>query len=81
MFKRIFYGPGDWLATCSTARQRRAAATWVLIFWIFPGLPMWLWLRNAIWFIGLMSIIALWLSAWAMVGTETPVEEEKDKKE
>lgn len=72
----MFYGPGDWLAARFSARDRRAAAAWVLILWVFPGTPVWLLLRGALWFVGLMSIVALWLSAWAMVSGETPVEAE-----
>src|SRR4051812_17240860 len=52
MISRIFYAPGDWLAQRSSARQRRALAAWALIIWLFPGFPLWLYFRDALWFVG-----------------------------
>lgn len=72
-----FFGPGDWLAARTTPRARRALSAWVAIFWLGPGFGLWLWLRDALWFVGFMSVVALWLSAFAMVAAETPVEEEQ----
>jgi len=77
MISRMFYAPGDWLAERSTARQRRALAAWALIIWIFPGLPLWLYFRNTLWFVGFMSIVALWWTGWTTVAAETPVEREE----
>lgn len=74
MLAEIFYYPGDWLASNTDARQRRAAGTWAFIVWIFPGLPIWLYWRDALWFVGFMSLFALWWTGWAGIGTETPVE-------
>ena len=69
-----FYGPGDWLAERTTPRLRRAVSAWVALFWLGPGFVLWLWLRDALWFVGLMSVVALWLSGLGMVAAETPVE-------
>lgn len=71
-----FYKPADWLAHSLTARTRRAANFWLLIIWIMPGTLIWLYLRSALWFVGFMSLFALWWTGWAGVGTETPVEPE-----
>ena len=78
MIARLFYWPGDWLCEHTTARQRLAVACWVSIFWLPPGPGFWMWLfwLHALWFVGLMSIAALWLTGLAMVGTETPNKEE-----
>lgn len=76
MWARLFYGPGDWLATRTTRRQRCAVAAWLLIFSIFPGTPLWYVWRDAIWLIGAMSLVALWLALAGVVSAETPVEKE-----
>lgn len=73
----FFYGPGDWLANRTSTRSRRALGAWFLIFFIFPGIPGWYLLRNVLWFVGLMSIVALILSMWGVVSAETPVEAEE----
>lgn len=72
----LFYGPGDWLASRTSRRGRCAFATWVMILWLGPGTAAWLLLLHELWFIGWMSLVALWLSAFAMVAAETPVEHE-----
>jgi hypothetical protein len=78
---RAFYGPPDWLAHKVTARTRRAVGFWLLVLWLGPGLAAWLMLREALWFIGFMSIFAIWWTGWAGVGTETPVEPEAHREE
>lgn len=80
MLSRLFYGPGDWLAQAA-ARTRRAIAAWMLIVCLFPGVPLWLVLRNALWFVGFMSIIALVFGAWGVLSAETPVEPETVEQE
>lgn len=76
MPKEWFYLPGDYLARRFAARTRRAAGAWLLVLFVFPGIPIWYVLRNQLWLIGLMSIIALVLAQWGVVSAETPVEEE-----
>ncbi len=73
----VFYAPGDWLAHALTVRQRRAVSAWLLIVWLVPGLPIWLVLREALWFVGFMSIFALWWTGLATVAGETPAELEE----
>jgi hypothetical protein len=75
--QRIFYGPSDWLVAHTDARQRRAIGAWLFIFWVFPGLPIWLIWRNALWLVGFMSLVALWWTGWTGIGAETPVEPER----
>lgn len=78
--KNIFYWPGDWLQANTTQRQRLAVACWVSIFWLppGPGFFMWLFWIHSLWFVGLMSVVALWMTGLTMVGAETPVEKEGD---
>ena len=75
---RLFFIPGDWLAVQTSARTRRAIAAWFLIFFIVPGIPLWYVLRDALWFVGLLSIVALVLAMWGVVSAETPVEDENE---
>lgn len=77
---RLYFFPGDWLTANTTARQRLGVACWVSIFWlppVGPGFWMWLLWIKELWFVGLMSIAALWLTGLTMVGTETPVASEE----
>lgn len=76
MIHRFFYGPGDWLASHFTARQRRAVATWIAILTVFPGALTYLW-KDTIWMVWLLSIIALEFGAASWAAAETPMEEER----
>lgn len=78
MLEKIFFGPGDYLASRLSARQRRAIIAWLLILAIFPFTPItYIW-RNAIWMIWFISMIAIYLSLGGMLSAETPVEDEDD---
>lgn len=77
--KRFFYGPGDWLATRYTARQRRAVAAWLLILSVFPFTPLTYFWKDAVWMVWVLSILAIWISLATIVTGETPVEKEDDK--
>lgn len=79
MGTKIFYAPGDWLANNTNVRQRRAISAWLLIVWIMPGLPIWIFLKDALWFVGFMSLVALWWTGMTTIGTETPVEIETEE--
>lgn len=73
---RAFYGPPDWIAVHTTARDRRAINFWLLVLWLGPGLAVWVILRSALWFIGFMSIYAIWTGHLGAASAETPVEPE-----
>jgi len=66
----IYYGPGDWLASHTDARQRRAFGFWTLLFAIL-GAPFF---GRAVLFVTVLSILALIPN----VSSETPVEVEAD---
>jgi hypothetical protein len=74
---RFLYGPPDWISESLSARDRRTINFWLLILWIFPGALIWWLLKNELWFIGFMSIYAIWVSHLTAVAAETPVEEEQ----
>jgi hypothetical protein len=76
MLNRILYGPPDWLVRQTSARTRRAIGFWLLVLWAGPGTAAWLLLRQALWFVGFMSLFALWWTGWAGLAAETPVEQE-----
>jgi hypothetical protein len=70
VLSKIFYWPGDFIVEKSSARTRRAVAAWLFLF--FGG--MFIVFPNAVWLVGLMSIVAI----LALVTGETPVEKEKE---
>lgn len=73
---KIFHGPSDWLALQTSARTRRALNFWFLILWLVPGIGIWFFLKNEIWFLSFMSIYAIWVGHLSAVAAETPVEHE-----
>ena len=75
--RRIWYGPPEWIARRTTAKQRRAINFWVLVVWIIPGALIWFAMRNALWFVGFMSVWAIWVGHLSAVAAETPVEAEE----
>lgn len=71
------YVSGEWIVQRTNAQQRRMLHYWLTITWTTAGLAVWLVLRNQLWFVGLMSLYAIWiahLDGWA---AETPVESER----
>lgn len=76
---------GTWLsrlpehfAERTTARQRRALNFWLFVAWLLPGTLVWLWLRDALWFVGFMSLYAIWITHWSGYSAETPAEVEDE---
>lgn len=70
-----FYKPGDWLGGRFNARDRRALATWALILVIIQWPISYIW-KDKVWFIWVISEVALVLGLWGVVSAETPVEQE-----
>ena len=60
----------------TNAKQRRVIHYWFTILWFTVGLVLWLVLRNELWFVGFMSLYAIWITHLAGWAAETPVEEE-----
>lgn len=69
---------GEWVIDRTSARQRRIAHYWLTIIWFTVGLTLWIVLRHALWFVGFMSLYAIWITHLAGWAAETPVEREDD---
>ena len=67
---------GEWAVDKTTAQRRRTIHYWATIVWLTIGLAVWIMLRDALWFVGFMSIYAIWVSHIAGWAAETPVETE-----
>jgi hypothetical protein len=72
---RLFYGPGDWLGTRFTARQRRAIGAWCMVF-VIMTIPLRYPFRAYVSMVWAISEVALVFGLWAIVSAETPVESE-----
>ena len=67
---------GEWIVDRTSARQRRILHYWLTLLWFTVGLVLWIVLRNDLWFVGFMSLYAIWITHLAGWAAETPVEEE-----
>jgi len=70
---------GEWLVSRTSAKQRRIIHYWLTVGWLTIGSVVWLILRNALWFVGFMSLYAIWITHLAGWAAETPVEPEGDE--
>ncbi len=68
---------GDWVVDKTSARQRRRIHYWLTLLWFTVGSVVWVALRDALWFVGFMSLYAIWISHLAGWAAETPVEPEE----
>jgi hypothetical protein len=68
---------GEWVVHYTTAKQRRLLHYWFTIIWFTVGLAVWIILRNELWFVGFMSLYAIWVTHLAGWAAETPVEPEE----
>ena len=69
---------GEWVCDHTTAQQRRVVHYWLTILWFTVGLGVWIVLRDALWFVGFMSLYAIWVTHLAGWSAETPVEDEDE---
>jgi hypothetical protein len=74
---KVFYDLPDRFVLHTDARLRRAINFWLFVVWVVPGTFIWFVFKNAIWFIGFMSLYAIWSTHFGAFSAETPVEEEK----
>jgi hypothetical protein len=65
----------EWVVVKTSVAQRRAINFWLMFLWIIPGAFIWWAIRSALWFVGFMSLYAIWVSHWTNFSAETPVEE------
>ena len=68
----------DTFARTTTAKQRRAVHFWLTALWLVPGTILWLAIRDVLWFVGFMSLYAIWVSHLAGWSAETPAEVEDE---
>ncbi len=69
---------GEWFIEKTSAHRRRVIHYWATILWLTVGLAAWIILRDALWFVGFMSLYAIWVTHLAGWAAETPVETEAD---
>ena len=70
---------GEWVIDRTNAKQRRVLHYWFTILWFTVGVVLWIALRNELWFVGFMSLYAIWITHLAGWAAETPVEPEDPK--
>jgi hypothetical protein len=68
---------GEWVVARTSAQQRRTAHYWLTIIWLTAGSVTWFVLRDVLWFVGFMSLYAIWVTHLAGWAAETPVEAEE----
>jgi hypothetical protein len=71
---------GEWIVDRTSARQRRILHYWLTLLWFTVGLVLWIVLRNDLWFVGFMSLYAIWITHLAGWAAETPVESEDESR-
>jgi len=69
---------GEFLVDKTSAQQRRILHYWLTIIWFTIGTALWIILREELWFVGFMSLYAIWITHLAGWAAETPVEEEEE---
>jgi hypothetical protein len=69
---------GEWVVDRTNAKQRRVMHYWLTIIWFTVGLVLWIVLRHDLWFVGFMSLYAIWITHLAGWAAETPVESEDE---
>jgi len=67
---------GEWIVDRTDAKHRRVIHYWLTIVWLTLGSVVWIVERDALWFVGFMSLYAIWISHLAGWAAETPVEGE-----
>jgi hypothetical protein len=51
---------------------------WLTVFWLVPGTILWIVVRDYLWFVGFMSLYAIWVTHLAGWSAETPAEVEEE---
>ncbi len=69
---------GEWAVHYTSARTRRIIHYWATVIWLTVGLVVWILLSDALWFVGFMSLYAIWITHLAGWAAETPVEPEDE---
>jgi hypothetical protein len=72
---------GEWAVEYTSARTRRLLHYWLTVLWVLVGTVVRFVLRDALWFVGFMSLYAIWVTHLAGWAAETPVEPEAQEGE
>ena len=67
---------GEWAVQRTSAKTRRMLHYWATALWLTAGTVIWIVLRDVLWFVGFMSLYAIWITHLAGWAAETPVEDE-----
>jgi hypothetical protein len=67
---------GEWVVDRTSAKQRRVLHYWLTLIWFTIGTAVWIVERDSLWFVGFMSLYAIWITHLAGWAAETPVEKE-----
>ena len=67
---------GEWVVKRSSAKIRRVVHYWLTILWLTVGTVVWYLLSDVLWFVGFMSLYAIWISHLTGWSAETPTEAE-----
>ena len=68
---------GEWVVERTNAQRRRTIHYWLTAGWLTIGTVVWVVLRDALWFVGFMSLYAIWITHATGWAAETPVEHEE----
>jgi hypothetical protein len=71
---------GEWVVDRTHAEQRRTIHYWLTVLWMTVGSIVWIVLSDALWFVGLMSLYAIWVSHLTGWAVETSVEPEDQER-
>ena len=63
---------GEWIIGHTNAEQRSVMNYWLTILWVTRAPVLWIVLRHALWFVGFMSLYAIWITHPAGWAAETP---------
>ena len=69
---------GEWAVDRTDAQTRRMLHYWLTVLWVTVGTAVWIVLRHDLWFVGFMSLYAIWVTHLAGWAAETPVEHEDE---
>jgi hypothetical protein len=70
---------GEWFIDRSSAHRRRVIHYWATILWLTVGLVAWAILRNALWFVGFMSLYAIWVNTHRRLCSGKPLSKPRHK--
>ena len=74
---RVLYGPSEWLAHRTNAKERRAIGFWMGVLFVVATVMTWTRIEHQL-ALRMLQLLTLLLLCWTIVTTETPVETEDE---